>query len=481
MKLLKIKIENFRSIKDVTLNIEEVDGGNTLTLIGINESGKSSFLKAVSLTSDGDVLFPQDFFDDKKPISVFLTYQLGISDEQELRKTLLEKGFDKNLISKIKLEEVIIGANFNPQVGASRNNFERIEFIEHVFSDYAYNDSTPIKKTPDQVQEDFDLIRYFETNLPNYFRERSHRIVFWRSDNKYLINEPINLDQFAADPKNISIPLRNCFQLAGIVDIPAEISRIKTSPAETRNLQDKLGDKVTSHIKAVWPKHPIEIKFQIDSSMLTFLVEDKGVRYNTKTTSQRSDGFRQFISFLLTVSAESINDQLSNALLLLDEPETHLHPQAQEYLKDELIRITRNKQNNIVFFATHSNFMIDKYHIDRCFRVSKKNNQETLLERIEKQKSSYSEVNYEVFEVPTNDYHNELYGFLEDVEKTKLEKFPKTKKWWNDKTKTTDDVSLATYIRHSIHHPENSSNAKFTDDELIKSIKALRKAKYEIE
>jgi len=54
---------------------------------------------------------------------------------------------------------------------------------------------------------------------------------------------------------------------------------------------------------------------------------------------------------LLTISAESATNQLSNSFLLLDEPETHLHPQAQEYLKDELIKITRNDANNIVFFG----------------------------------------------------------------------------------------------------------------------------------
>ena len=212
--------------------------------------------------------------------------------------------------------------------------------------------------------------------------------------------------------------------------------------------------------------------------MLSFLVEDIGVKYDSKTTSQRSDGFRQFISFLLTISAQSSTNQLSYSLLLLDEPETHLHPQAQECLRKELIKITRNKENNIILFATHSNYMIDKNHIDRCFRVVKQGNKKTKLERIKGQGSSYSEVNYEVFGISTNDYHNELYGYLEDIEKTKLENLPQNKKWYNEKTKKTDGVSLATYIRHSIHHPENTSNAKFTDNELTESIKSLRKAKY---
>ncbi len=292
-----------------------------------------------------------------------------------------------------------------------------------------------------------------------------------------MINNEVNLETFSATPGDVSIPLMNCFALAGIDDIQAEINKIRTNPAEISNLQEKLSDKVTAHIKKVWIGHQIKIKFQINNMMLSFLVEDDKVKYNSKTTDQRSDGFKQFISFLLTISADSANNQLSNSLLLLDEPETHLHPQAQECLKDELIKITKNKENNIIFFATHSNYMIDKDHIDRCYRVYKQGNKKTEIEKIEGGTSSYSEVNYEVFDIASSDYHNELYGYLEDIDKSKLDALPATKKWKNKKSGNTENVSLATYIRHSIHHPENTTNPKFTNEELKESIETLRKLK----
>lgn len=67
---------------------------------------------------------------------------------------------------------------------------------------------------------------------------------------------------------------------------------------------------MTAHIKDIWPKHPIKIKFKIDNMFLTFLVEDEGVKYQAKTTAQRSDGFRQFASFLLTISAQRSNEEI---------------------------------------------------------------------------------------------------------------------------------------------------------------------------
>ena len=410
-----------------------------------------------------------------------MNYELETQEEKDLKNALTEKGFEKDILSKIKIEKVAICANFEPAANAPKKVFDQITFQQKVFDDYTLLGDKPAKKDPQQTQEDFDIEKYFEVHLPKYFWKIAHRIVFWKSDSKHLINEQINLDAFAADPENTSVPLVNCFELAGIGqdDIAAQVAKLKTDPAEINNLQEKLGDKVTTHIKKVWPNHPVKIKFQINNSLLSFLVEDEKVKYKSKTTEQRSDGFRQFISFLLTISAESATNKLSNSLLLLDEPETHLHPQAQEYLKDELIKITRNNENNIVFFATHSNYMIDKEHIERCFRVSKQSNRKTKLEKFQAGQKSYAEVNYEVFDIASSDYHNELYGYLEDRDKTKLDGLDQTKKWKNKKTNGAEtDVSLATYIRHSIHHPENTLNVKFTPEELRESIEKLRELKY---
>ena len=483
MKLLSLTIKNFHSIEDETFNIAEVDGTHAFTLIGINESGKSSFLKAVSLVDNDDekVIFPKDYFDEAEPISTTLNYQLETQEEKELKNALTEKGFEKDIVAKIKIDKVAICATFDPAANAPKKVFDQVTFQKKIFEDYTLQGDKPVKKDPQQTQEDFDLEKYFETHMTKYFWKIAHRIVFWKSDSKHLINEQINLDTFAADPESTSIPLVNCFELAGVGqdDIVAQVAKLKTDPAEINNLQDKLGDKVTAHIKKVWPNHPVKIKFQINNSLLSFLVEDEKVKYKSKTTEQRSDGFRQFISFLLTISAESATNKLSNSLLLLDEPETHLHPQAQEYLKDELIKITRNDENNIVFFATHSNYMIDKEHIERCFRVSKQSNRKTKLDKFQAGQKSYAEVNYEVFDIASSDYHNELYGYLEDVDKTKLDGLDKTKKWKNKKNNGTEtDVSLATYIRHSIHHPENTLNTKFTPEELRESIEKLRELKY---
>ena len=96
MKLLQVTIKNYKSIKSAEFKIKSIDGGHTYTLIGVNESGKSSFLKAISLVDEAeDVDYPKDFFDtNEEEISVTLNYKLEPDDEKNLQKDLLAKGFD---------------------------------------------------------------------------------------------------------------------------------------------------------------------------------------------------------------------------------------------------------------------------------------------------------------------------------------------------------------------------------------------------
>ena len=114
-------------------------------------------------------------------------------------------------------------------------------------------------------------------------------------------------------------------------------------------------------------------------------------------------------------------------------------------------------------------------------RFLKKKNELTKIERADRgilqsyaRIKSYAEVNYDVFDIADHGYHNELYGYLKEVAQKELDGLDKKKKWKMHKNSTPRDISLPTYIRHSIHHPENRNNDPFTDEELRESIETMR-------
>lgn len=480
MKLTRIEINNYRSIQSLEIEIKPINESFTYTLLGINESGKSSILKAISLFDDDKINYPLDFFDTKEKVSVVFSYILEDSDIVNMNEKLIKEfSFDKDLLKKIEITEIEIVIEFENNSEAKKTTYEDVIFKEEVFPSYTLKERKVSRKlkmaNEENKDEALDLSAFFNEFLPTYFWSVGHFTTFWKSSSEYLISDEIDLIEFSNDPKKISVPLKNCFDLADIINIKEQIDLLKTSAVAIQNLEEILSDKTTKHIKRIWPEHPIKIKFKINNLKLSFLVEDEGVKFNNKLTSQRSDGFRQLISFLLTLSAEHKTDALSNSILILDEPETHLHPTAQINLRDELINISKNNNNNIVFFATHSNYMIDKENMDRCLIIKKRKDGKTTIENISIHKTSYAEVNYLVFNILSNDYHNELYGYAEDLILSKLNGLPKEKKWYNAKYDKEESVSLQTYIRHSIHHPENKRNTLPTEKELKKSIETLRK------
>lgn len=467
MKLQTIQIKNYRSIYDILFNINSLSSDKTYSLIGINEAGKSSILKAISLKDGLHEVTHKDFYEKDKPIEVKFKYQLETEDFQFLKNQLKDsETFGNEKLPAFDFKEVILTSTFEYTSPASGTDTSEI-LTKH----------SELKRALDEIVLD-------------YLIKNSHEVIYWVAEPKFLISEPINLTNFAANPEQISVPLKNCFALSGFTDIPKTISELQNDPTEIESLQNVLGREVTAHIRQIWPNHPIQISFIIHNNSINFLIKDEGVEGKSKTVDQRSDGFKQFVSFLLTISAQNKNEELVNSLILLDEPETHLHPKGQEYLKDELIKLSKNKTGNVVMYATHSNYMIDKKNLSRSFKVVKEGNKTTNIEQFTAKDISYSEVNYEVFDIATPDYHNELYGSLQEdsghFNEKDFETWLVTKKLVadkeytkvnKDKTLTKYKVTLPTKIRNIIHHPENSHN-KYSEEDLRKSIESLRSIKY---
>ncbi len=478
MKLESVTIKNYRSIETISFDISQLDD-NTFTygLIGVNEAGKSTILKALALkdglrNEKGEKLpLAKDFKDKTQDIEIDYLYMLDKKEQKEAMESLAitSPGVDFGGVDLSKINYTISFAFSSPS--------ETLEAIE--------------VKTVDSANEHKVTL---EDHLRTFVSGKTHDSIFWTAEDRYLISQPINLAEFAANPENISIPLKNCFALAGIVGqsaIQAKIALI-TDSTEREQLKTELSEKVSEHINKAWPKHPIKITFDISDGLINFHVHDEGAKGKAKTADQRSDGFKQFVSFLLTVSAQSRNDELANSILLLDEPETHLHPQAQEDLLKELIKITDNQRNNVVFFATHSNYMIDKNDLSRNYKIFKNPNKKTEKEKTEKEQfdkkaSTYASVTYQVFDIASTDYHNELYSKLhekyQDTDSSDEKRcgilnfdsnffaaekgLKKDKPWKGNVNKAT----LPTYIRNCIHHSDNGDTYK--DEDLRKSIELL--------
>lgn len=82
--------------------------------------------------------------------------------------------------------------------------------------------------------------------------------------------------------------------------------------------------------------------------------------------SQTSSGEKEILNFILSIYSMGI----SNGLIIIDEPELHLHPKWQKVLFEMLSDISVNRNNQFIL-ATHSSSFIDDnsiLHITRMYK-----------------------------------------------------------------------------------------------------------------
>ena len=253
-----------------------------------------------------------------------------------------------------------------------------------------------------------------------------------------------------------------------------------------------------------------EVKFnfglpEIDNFFKTgdVILSDNGI---STPVSQKGTGMQRALALSLIQLYAKITNKSKGSIekpiiFLIDEPETFLHPKAQNKLMEAFNELSKKSQ---IFITTHSPYLLKLFDKNKhqlsvfykdgcCSKFAHKD----MLNIFGDYSPSWGEINYFAFDVPSVEFHNELYGFLqaraidEDNKNYNEEHFDK---WLNSKGiaqneqykrlmregNTKDEIkTLPTLIRNIIHHPENSNNSysverlKQSIEELIKVIKNI--------
>lgn len=167
-------------------------------------------------------------------------------------------------------------------------------------------------------------------------------------------------------------------------------------------------------------------------------------------------------------------------IVLIDEPELHLHPALQARFVDFLLEISKEAQ---IFLTTHSPLLIKQLasNDDVCTLILKDGQNISVLPERKLSYVSANETNFLAFNLATEEYHNELFEALKYINgATKTIKSfdndffvltkgeSKTSPWMTN----PNEVSVHTFIRNQIHHQRD--NGKTTYADLKASIEKMR-------
>jgi hypothetical protein len=437
MHLSKVAIKNYRSIKELEVALDP----RCRILVGINESGKTNILAALNLLDPKTATTRRDLRERglrEDPITeAHVRFIFGFTKEEtsqmaaSLKENIISKTYKSPIIATdgagrtldqlcesregLYVTNILTGKKYASSWSLSKaqltNNWKKVgsacpaDFVVSRGSEDlplrrgTLIDTSEFSEIPPEYLEDASLDD-LSTPLAELIRKKVEgglsQVLFWNYDESNLLPPRINLDKFCAQPDSC-LPLKRMFQLYEIADILKEITAAKAGSSNTlSNLLRRVAEKTTKHFHDAWREYD-GIKFSLgtDGSDLVAGIEDKSNHYEL---SQRSDGFKRFVTFLLMVSAEDASNMLKDTLLLIDEPEIGLHPSGARYLMEELIDISKN---NYVIFSTHSIFMIDNKIIKRHLIVKKENEitavEEVSESNIQDEEVIYKSLGYSIF------------------------------------------------------------------------------------
>ncbi|NMC36269.1 ATP-binding protein [Candidatus Beckwithbacteria bacterium] len=263
-------------------------------------------------------------------------------------------------------------------------------------------------------------------------------------------------------------------------------------------------NKLASIISEQYGETEVKFKFslpEIESFFKTGNINLSESGIETKS-EEKGTGMQRALALALIqvyadISSANSEGESKPILFFIDEPETFLHPQAQNKLLDALEKISSKSQ---IFIITHSPYLLKKYkketHSMNVF------SRDRGLNKVEPGKEfdlfgisspTWGEINYYAFGVLTVEFHNELYGFIQakaiveddkNYSEVEFEKYLVSKGFAQDQTyirlkkdgsTETQTRTLPTRIRNIIHHPENTNNVMFSLDELESSTESLIK------
>lgn len=401
MKLREIKIRGYKSIDELDFPVKKYGTGSnesyTTILIGKNETGKSNVLDAMATPQHkAKVSFDKIQNQQKEPDTVSVFFGFDTEDTDDYRSAVkqaitvpdeLIDGLGITRISKeiylqSKIDEYGIDADCEiATISVKKYSFIEIEAKPATPPNPAQEEATIIKLTSELTDEEKETYSQLTSDkfkeiirsaLWDFVNSLNIPVDYWTYEEKYLVEGKVNLKTFADNP-DINIPLKNMFYLAGYKnqsEIKSKVDEIEKSDKKRKKLMKEINSTSTKYLNDKWKEHEIDIEVEIESSTLeiSVAVKDKADEDSYYDMADRSQGFKQFISLLLSVSISSVSGNTKDHLILIDEPEVHLHPSGVRWMLKELIEIGKH---NYLFISTHSNFMLDKDARERHYLLTK--------------------------------------------------------------------------------------------------------------
>ncbi len=361
MDIRTVRIRNFRAIEDIEVPLNY----QINPIIGVNESGKTTILKAIlsldksrDRTNKGEHLEFQNKYVTKNTTNCKITATIYLS-KQEIKYFIEFGKFKTNSVEYQFLEKL---------TERTKIYYSRIlsQDGEYEISNESYPTKVKIKLVK-FIQNGFPIFLYFddftdrvpeEISFPNSYRNDGKLSRSSQREWQEIIEEILKRSELEGI-EGEQEPLQSYFNI--------------NDEDRKNDILSDIVDALNNEIIEEWKKVKRKGKnnFADDSENLQLVLENRnpnqfqfkvkdkssGNRKRTFNVNERSKGFQWFFNYMIKLKFNPrYKGKLQNSIFLLDEPGSYLHSSAQSELLKELKTVS--KKNKIIY-CTHSQFLLN--------------------------------------------------------------------------------------------------------------------------
>lgn len=409
-EIKKFIIENFRGIERAEIELSGRVSTPIITLVGLNESGKTTILEALSHFVTGDAIVAKIFegpkaatqtlslipidkkanFTGTTKISAIITLT---GEEIEEIEELAHDEFGLEL----EVDKIGVPISFSKQYNfvdgnlatKGTGNFTTLDLHTKKRKAKAFSKYERPQDGPDLFSQIWSrTLRYLPSvsYFPTFLVDLPSRIYLREHENETATNRHYRavlqdvLDSLG-DGLNLETHISQRIEDFRKTDqSPNWITSFWATPAKSQaaSVVQKIQNAISREIIGSWNKifhrptsaKSVALDFNIDTAKgnlpyVTFYISDGESQY---ALHERSLGFRWFFSFLLFTRFKQAKNRTT--IFLFDEPAANLHARAQSELLQSFDRITDGGHK--VIYSTHSHHMIAPNWLSGAYIVENK-------------------------------------------------------------------------------------------------------------
>jgi len=513
VKIKQVKIKNFRSYQEeAVINI-----GDLTAFVGKNDVGKSTILEALDIfLNDGAGAVKIDANDVSKHHAVT---ELEFNDSDIVISAVFSALPESIIIDHSNKTSFLDEYLLNPE--------GNLEIIKR-YPNGGKTAKVFIKANHPGNPECSDLLLKKQTDLKNIVKKHDidcdnkavnavMRKAIWEHFSSDLQLQEQEIDASKEDAKNIWEKIKEYFPIYFLfqsdrknTDGDSEVQdplkfamkqilrkdgvkeKLDAVADEIRQGLSELSDLTLEKLKFINPELANTLSPNLpDKTSLGWDSVFKNVSIfgdNDIPINKRGSGVKRLVllSFFQAEAERKVKEEegktghKNSVIYAIEEPETSQHFEHQKILMESLKKLAASADVQVLL-TTHNPVIVKQLDFGSLRLVSVKNDKKEIAS-VEKGSLLYpslNEINHIAFGELTEEYHNELYGYIES--EGQIDTFLNTQsdtlqyirlnKNGDEKQETR---KLSHYVRDQIHHPGNTSNPRFSEEQIRQSLSEMR-------